>query len=962
MEIDNILNVERAMKRNFYEEVRIERTGESLSLPEAVACAEENDTLTLLKNVDIASTVVIDKSLTFDGGEFTLTYTGEGCAFDICGDGVTVNISSGTYEVLRKSGDGASGLKLHGKNNTVNINGGKFISYCGTGLDLIGDEEGTINTVNINGGYFDHMGHELSVPFINVQNNTVLNIYSAFFDLHRQSAPIYLASPGKVYAYGGTFICKVHNNISVGDHILNYGMTLVNSISHADIDIFNYRPMPKIRYAAEVDTEACGIRFTGIMPAHAIKMLDQLKDAGSELSYGMLISKAADFRDDFAVLNFDTVRAVGIDYLDIKLSPEKNEQGNLELCAELTEIEELTTDYGFAPYVKYIKYGKPVYIFGNFSAANIHNVKKLAARALAESDGYTEAQLDMLEKYAGEKYDSKDTAVIKVFSLNVLTCEPSPYNEQTNRNGYIFYKGQDTLDYTFERRLGYIRAAVDYVGPDIMFFQEYSGISYWGRAITLNNTDDTGFYYTSPQFPGYTWVNHRNRRNIPYKDNTDDHMKSLGHGRNPFHAHNFVLYSSERFERIASGTEFVSKNGKRPDIDIRDEDINNLLYNNSAERQGLYDDLGDFTWVVLREKSTGLLAIYASIHVYSGEIARYAYYLDNMQCVFASLEARSEKYGNIPVIIGGDFNMYVYDTHMKEHYEHIVNVAHYLDSKTEGSDYGTCRDMGGSKSPIFGTSQHGVRLDYIFTNGADTYGYEALGGQIVNGKYDHYAQVGTPSTETGGYDISDHLPIMTNVILQRGRNFTPVSKADYYTNPNTENDILILPSGNAASATNIRFDNAESYNAVHNADERYGSQYMGKAVVDDAGNLVLRIAATDETNYVNTVLADTAIIGSIAAAGKTVTVKYKIELMYCADLRLAVVAGETEYAAKVEFVRDTRLQDWRYNVCNGVWKTAIIEIPPEAAGNFESIKLYGRSNATALLAGDAVYIESIIIS
>jgi hypothetical protein len=107
--------------------------------------------------------------------------------------------------------------------------------------------------------------------------------------------------------------------------------------------------------------------------------------------------------------------------------------------------------------------------------------------------------------------------------------------------------------------------------------------------------------YTSEHFPGYIWVNYQNRRGVLYENNTDS---------NPFGSHNFVLYKAEKFDLIDSGTRFVSASGERTKAGSWPD--------NGGGVGGLYDDLGDYTWVVLQDKETGLRSIYASIHTYNG--------------------------------------------------------------------------------------------------------------------------------------------------------------------------------------------------------------------------------------------------------------------------------------------------------------------------------------------------------
>ncbi len=884
-----------------------------------------------------------------------------------------LNIYDGTYTILA----GTVGGRLIQASNDytttlkqINIYSGDFFADYGYAFNF--SNSGIV--ANIYGGNFNISG-DTSKLFI-AKSNAVLNIYGGIFNAPQMVEPISIGSNNGsgtvINAYGGTVICSGTQPISVpaGDYTANiYGITTINSTSLCNIDITNVKPYIVTGAAVNLNSYAPGMRFSAVLPKYALDILNTKKDTGTELAYGVLVVRT-DKLEGLPFCNYDAINELdlisGTDYYDLAAAEvATGEGGDISFAAELMGISEsdFATDFSAVPYVKLRIGGKDVLVYANYSDANTRNMKDIAVRALADHDEhniYNSTQIATLERYASATYNDGDAYVSRVLSLNVLTQEPKLYNATSNANGYKFYLGQGESDYTFEKRLAYIRATVEYADPDVMLFQEYSGISYWGQAITLNNTDSTGFYYTSPQFPGYTWVNHGNRRNVLYKDNTDAYMSSLGYGKNPFHAHNFVIYDNEKFDYVASGTRFVSKTGTRPDS-VGSEDIKNLLFNNASGGQGLYDDLGDFTWVVLREKATGLCAIYASIHTYNNGVpARYAYYLDNLQCALSFLQSKSEEYGDIPVIIGGDFNMTVRGGHMREHYEHITNVANYKDAKVTGSDYGTVRDFGGSSVVTPASSHYGDKVDYIFANGADTYGYEVLKGQIVNGEYDHYANVGTQGLATDGYDVSDHLAIMTDVIVRRGQTYIKENEADYYSNPNTKNDTVISANGGAVNATNIKFNNSTVLRDVHNAEEKHGSQYIDWKLVSDNGTAALRIAATDETNYVNTVLADPTVLGNTGISGKTITVRYKTELTFIADLSFVVTSSSgAQYTAKLQVSGGN--VDWRYNMANGVWKTATITVPSGASGNITDIKLFGRTSSTGLLCGDAVYIDSITI-
>jgi len=848
----------------------------------------------------------------------------------------------------------------------VNIYGGEFNSHQGYVFLLKAPDM----VVNVYNGYFNHTGS--SIRYMLVRSNTELNIFGGFFNLPNLGVIIDAdMENGKITAYGGTVVCEGiiqgdTNNatmpISQGSEATVkprvYGFTSIHRESLSDIEDVYHRPYmrPALNQGAAVslDPDVPGIRFSATMPQYALRNVNIVKDTGSEVSYGMLIAPLENL-EGLPVLNFDTVNCLGLvegkDYTNITVSETGiGPYGDVTFSAELTGIDErfFGMDYTANAYVKFKVDGHDVYVFSNYSEANTRNMKDIATRALADHDehnlGYNAKQIEALENYADTEYVEDDSFVSTILCINVLATD-------SNNPDYNYYEGQTYENYSFASRLEYIKEVMRYSDPDVMLFQEWSKANGWATVVTLNGQDGR---YTSPQFPGYEWVSHMNRSGVAYEDYN---------GSDWWEMYNFVVYDTEKYEYISSGTRFISKSGK---MYAQPEDLKRNRENGQTEYDG---DLGELTWVVLQEKTTGLKVIYASTHPSQGTIrnatgnARNAYMLENMQVITRQLQTVSLANDNAPIIIGGDFNMPTYGGDLLPQYYQFTQVGHYEDAKITGSDSGTCRNLGWfDNRPYWGSSDNSIRIDYIFASGASTYGYEVLKGQVLpNGTYDPYAEVGSTypggefaSKTAEGYDISDHLPIVTNVIVRKGVTYEAYDdENDVYYNPNTKNDQVVEnATGTGSTPTKVLLNNEAARAAVKTLASQYGAQYMKADIVNDSemGN-VLRISATDETNLVNIAFKYSDLYTQALSGYTKIKVTYKTEFTY-ADAKVSMRASKgnslTGFVASKEMTGEN----------NGEWQTAEMTLT-NTSGNLKMLGFFGNYMETGLLKGDAIYIASI---
>jgi hypothetical protein len=109
------------------------------TLQEAIDDASEGVTVTLLKDVSVNTAVTINKSLTLDLGEHTLTSTANG--IEVSGADVTVNIKNGTVNSKNDSVDAYNGA-------TVNIESGSYTSTASGSNGIVAYKSATVNIKN----------------------------------------------------------------------------------------------------------------------------------------------------------------------------------------------------------------------------------------------------------------------------------------------------------------------------------------------------------------------------------------------------------------------------------------------------------------------------------------------------------------------------------------------------------------------------------------------------------------------------------------------------------------------------------------------------------------------------------------------------------------------------------------------------------------------------------------------
>lgn len=971
------------------------------SLDSAISSAREGDTLKLLDNLSVSSPVKLSKALTVDGNGKNLTNTGSGEAFNVTAavtvqnisvsstsgggftvgtnghltlkdstvdvkgasgasnalhmtgsspmadvytstfkgstqtvdsnaNGAVVNIHSGHFEAK----DDVTGVRLfqmYGENSTWNFYGGDFIAKRGYVFNC------PVNgsTVNVYGGsFYDTGASEVLWIF---KATAKANFYGGYFYAPNMNASVSMVENSVLTVYGGTWVTKNGSPFSAAATAQKNIHGGIFFSEHYGIQTDSLAPVPVRIDGASVRLAATssGIRFTSYVPARTVAAIKAIADKGTSIEYGTIITPTDKLTSKLMTLDvLSSYLVEGKDYVVIPADRglSTDSEGNVTFNAAIINIKVANYDRKFSAtaYIKYTLNGVTCYAYSVYDDGDSRSIKEVAHRALAVNDTegkYTDSQLAVLEHYASEKNTDNSYTTVNVLTLNILTHE-ADHGGNTGR--YKLYGNQTVADYEFAPRLEYAKAMVKYANPDVILFQEFSGPKWWGTVMDIEPVPGKKGIYTSEHFPGYIWVNYQNRRGVLYENNTDS---------NPFGSHNFVLYKAEKFDLIDSGTRFVSASGERTKAGSWPD--------NGGGVGGLYDDLGDYTWVVLQDKETGLRSIYASIHTYNGSIQRHAYMLDNLQCVTEFLQKKSTEYGGIPATIGGDFNLNYRDPVQYFCYDHMTQVAHFTDTKYVGSNSGTARVFGNAIPGTNGGSAHGSRIDYIFTNGGEAYAYEVMNGMFVksaNGGYEYDPYCPLDGT---GYDVSDHLPVIAKIIIGEGYKYQTADKNGYFKNDGPKNDTVVTDSSAVSlNATKLTFTTTDILKHI-----TLGDKLTADIVKDGEKGNVLRIMATDETNRVSAEIDYKALFGNVDLS------KYsKITLTYRTDYILSgckVKFGCAEYAnglSTLGTLTEMKSSDG--------WTTLTLDVSSLSYA-MRIVGIYGALVDTGVINGDAIYIASV---
>ena len=315
-----------------------------------------------------------------------------------------------------------------------------------------------------------------------------------------------------------------------------------------------------------------------------------------------------------------------------------------------------------------------------------------------------------------EPAEKNEPANVTVLTLNVAYYDGDfPNNQHLTK---LDYTNQSLADYTFAERADRLESLLKYYKPDVFFLNEFN-FAWWKEVIT----DEDAILKKLPQ---YTFVKSRS---------TGDSLN--GEGEKHTDVYNIVFYDQKRFALLDFGC-FVT-------------------YKHTSGR------VDHCTWVKLYDKTSGQKALYATIHLNTVANAERAEI--NLQAATTAVETLYELSGGLPVILGGDFNT-TETSRGYLTYEYMVNQAGFKDSRyaaLQSDDSGTARIWGSARK------NNGDRIDYIFVNGANVKKYEVASGSFLQD--DTYVENVKeedlqPGKECDYYDISDHLPVISHIVLK----------------------------------------------------------------------------------------------------------------------------------------------------------------------------------------------------
>ena len=527
------------------------------------------------------------------------------------------------------------------------------------------------------------------------------------------------------------------------------------------------------------------------------------------------------------------------------------------------------------------------------------------------------------------------TASAKVMSINIAGQDMTlPENSST-----VKYSGQSGADYTYEKRRERLDVLIEEFSPDVLFLQEVNGDSWWWPYLVSN---EDSFLNT---FTNYTLVGRTNRVG-----------GSDGAGKVWYDLYNQLYYDNQKFEEVASGMFYL--NVKR-DVPFSKEWHESIKYSS--------DDNNTCVWAVLKDKKTGLSAVYASTHLKptGGYLARaltnYRQAIQLADGLYKISETYADEYGLLPIAVGGDFNLIT--THEYNYaYPHMTEIAHYGDAQkiAEKSDKsGTARVWGKNRGGADdGSLTDGSRIDIFFTQGMRVKKYQCLNGTFLEDASGMY-YTSERIFDGSAYDLSDHLPIMMDVVISNEREILPPDAC--MENTVASSDVVLTDGESIVKNNKVTFAGADVVEYFTD------SQYF-KADVVENGNYgaVLRLMATESCPNVYAYFDYAKFMADKGFTASQIENVSKIKIVY----QTAFTIKNTEFVLAVLNEGDPKVS---YGTNTSAManseafseRTVTVFKSTSASGNITKI-LFGTmgytddfSGVCGLFKGDCVYIRSI---
>ena len=562
-----------------------------------------------------------------------------------------------------------------------------------------------------------------------------------------------------------------------------------------------------------------------------------------------------------------------------------------------------------------------------FSFASCGNTTGASEPTSEKESVSTESKESVSEESESESesvFAPQEDASTNVRIITVNVAAPTNFEDS-----YIKYKGQTPADYKMNKRFVRLCALVEYFSPDVMMLQEVNGRGGWWDYLITNEDSLINRY------PKYGYVG---TTNLAGGTNGNGNAGTF---------YNQVYYNKNKFDLVAGGTFFC-------------RDVNAPENQYTGDYEGVYamSNTTTCSWAVLRDKKTNVTAVYASTHLCTRP--------SGAQCFRNYSQARTAteglykiaeeyKWGEkaLPIVLCGDFNGDPSHANFYS-YAHMTEDAFYTDSKVVApveDNSGTARVFGKD------VKNNGIRIDYVFQQGAEVSDYKVLQGTFIEDANQTYCEYNTePVLDGTQYDLTDHLPVYTKLkISGSGYSREPVD----YVNPEILDDEVITASSPInATQTKIVFDSPDLLQFV-GKNEKKG--FKADIVYDGiTSNFCLRL--TMEKSRIDPVISID--YGALMAHLGLDPIKAE----NCKRIKIEYRLVTTKKESNLNFGASTTsmiplsvgVNTDVVPLANKEWTSTILEFSGVDSafwsGNFT---YFGVATGVGLMAGDGIYIKSI---
>lgn len=561
----------------------------------------------------------------------------------------------------------------------------------------------------------------------------------------------------------------------------------------------------------------------------------------------------------------------------------------------------------------------------------------MVCASLAFLCGCAEITSDLPDGSGGQQTEQPAQEVsVKLMSINIAGQDMT----EPDYISTIRYPGQTGKDYTYAHRRKRLDAIVSAYSPDVLMLQEVNGESWWWRHLV---SDENSFLNT---FEEYALVGTVNR--IGQTDGAGDHWYDL---------YNQLYYNKNKFEPIKTGMFYLNEKRTEP----FSEEWHESAYYDS-------DDNATCVWAVLKDKKTGICAVYASTHLKTAPylaraITNYNQAVELADGLYEISCAYAQDGTSLPVVVAGDFNMST-DQNYNKTYSYMTENAAYKDLRTVAASSdtkGTARVWGQNKTAIRndGCTSDGYRIDYFFAQSVRTEKYSCLNGMFMEDSGGEVFYIEQPVFDGSAYDLSDHLPIYAEVKIPRlGETAAP---SDPYRNTAGEQDTTVTDGGSSElSQTKIVFSASDLL-------KYFSGSFMEAKIVKRSDGIALRLTATRACANVYVVFDYAQLMKDKGLSPVRSDIYNKINIRFAASLTVGgselMMAALSEGDEGIAYgVNTTVLPAVQGNVLQTQVK---IKKSEDCSGNFVKIAIgtmaymNDYSGVCGMYAGDSIYIYSL---